>query len=84
MSENSVQEPKVKFYPSVTNEKGKTYKKSRRYIICQKLTVTYCRCCNKAFCYIVGGKKHDRTCLIDHIKIMKREGRRSRKRSYIV
>ena len=33
MSENSVKELKVKFYLSTTNEKEKTYKKSRRCVV---------------------------------------------------
>ena len=72
VSENSVKEPKVKFYPSATNEKGNAYKKSRRRVVCSKLTVAYCGCCNKAFYYAVGSKKHNCTCLINHIKMKKR------------
>ena len=81
---DSIQEPKIKYYPTKTNEKGKTYKKSRRCVTCRMLSVAYCGCCNKAYCHSVGGKKHNRTCLLDHIKMMQREGRRGRKRSYIL
>ena len=65
----------------VTNAKGKTYKKSRRCVKCNHLTVAYCGCCDKAFCHAVGGRKHDRTCLIDHLKEMEKP---SRKRSRIL
>ena len=79
---DSIQEPRIKYYPTKTNGKGKTYKKSRRCVSCNMLSVAYCGCCDKTFCHSVGGKKHDRTCLIDHIKKMKREGRRGGKRTY--
>ena len=80
---DSIQEPRIKHYPTTTNRKGKTYKKSRRCVTCDKLSVAYCGCCDKAYCHSIGGKKHDRSCLIDHIKKMQREGRRGRKRSYV-
>ena len=76
---NSVKEPKVKFYLSVTNKKGKTYTKSTRCVFYNKLTVAYCGYCNKAFCYAVGGKKYNCACLINHIKIKKRRERCRRK-----
>ena len=65
--------PCICYYPSVTNAKGKTYKKSRRCVKCNHLTVAYCGCCDKAFCHAVGGRKHDRTCLIDHLKKRKNQ-----------
>ena len=69
-------EPCVCFYPCITNKKGKTYKKSRRCIVCNMLTVTFCGCCNKAYCYAVGGRKHNCTCLEDHIKEIKKKRRK--------
>ena len=84
MSDTSIIKPSICFYPVVTNEKGKSYKKSRRCILCTNLSIAYCSCCNKAYCYSVGGKKHDQTCLVDHIKFMKRRMSRKRTRSCIV
>ena len=83
MSE-TVQEPKIKYYPSTTNSKGKTYTKSRRCVVCEKFSIAYCGCCNKTFCYAVGTTNYGCTCMTDHIKKMQREGRRGRKRSSIV
>ena len=73
MSKDSTNELCIHFYPCVKNTKGKSYKKSRRYIVCQKLTVVYCRYCTKAYYYIISGKKYDCTCLVDHIKEMKKK-----------
>ena len=73
MSKDSTyKEPGICFYPCITSKQGKMYKKSRRCIDCQKLTVIYCNCCSKAYCYIVGRKKHNHICLEDYIKIMKK------------
>ena len=84
VSDNLVKEPKVKFYSNATNARRKTYTKSRRCVVCNKFSVAYYECCDKTFCYAVGGKKHKYACLIDHIKMKKREGRRGRKPSHIV
>ena len=81
MSEASIQELCIKFYLSITNTKSKTYKKSRKCIVYHKLSIAYCGCCNKAFCYSVGGKKYNRTCLINHMKIIKQNNICKRMRS---
>ena len=73
MSKGSTNEPHICFYSYVINAKGKLCKKSRRCVIYQKLTVVYCGYCTKAYCYVISGKKHNRTCLVDHIKEMKRK-----------
>ena len=65
-------EPRICYYPVVTNKKGKTYKKSRRCVKCNNLSVTYCGCCKKTYCHAVGTRNHGRTCLIDHIDEMKK------------
>ena len=62
----------VCYYPMVANKQGKNYRKSRRCATCNKLTVTYCGCCDKSYCYPVGGKKHTRTCLNDHFEEIKK------------
>ena len=69
-------EPRICYYPKITNKKGKTYKKSRRCVECNNLSVTYCGCCDKTYCHAVGRKTHGRTCLVDHIKKMKQNGRK--------
>ena len=76
-------EPRICYYPKITNAKGKTYKKSRRCVECNNLSVTYCGCCDKTYCHAVGPKNHGRTCLVDHIEKMKQNGRkRSRVRDH--
>ena len=75
MSIASNNEPCVKYYKSTANTKGKNYTKSRRCIKCYKLSIVYYGCCKKTFCYLVGGKMHNRTCLLDHIKEIKRKRR---------
>ena len=71
MSQTTAHKLRIKFYLSITSTKGKTNKKSRRHIACNELSTTYYGFCNEAFCYLVGSKKHNHTCLIDHIKMMK-------------
>ena len=84
MSDTSMIKPSICFYLVVTNEKSKSYKKSRRCVLCTNLSVAYCSCCNKAYCYSVSSKKHNQTCLVDHIKFMKRRISRKGTRSCIV
>ena len=72
MSDASNNELCVKYYKSTTNTKGKMHTKSRRCIKCHKLSIAYCDCYKKTCCYSVGGKMHNRTYLIDHIKEIKR------------
>ena len=48
----------VCYYPLVADKKRKAYRKSRRCALCQNLSIAYCGCCKKAYCYSVGGKKH--------------------------
>ena len=84
MSNASNNEPCVKYYKSTTNTKGKMHTKSRRYIKCRKLSIAYCSCCKKTFCYSVGGKMNNRTYLVDHIKEIKRSRGRKRPRRNVV
>ena len=83
-SDNSVKEPKVKFNSNTTNSRGKTCAKLRRCVVCNEFSVAHCGCCNETFCHAVGSKKHNRTYLIDCIKMKKREERCGRKPSHIV
>lgn len=84
LSEASDHEPCIKYYQTATNAKGKNYTKSRRCIKCRNFSVAYCGCCGKTFCYSIGTKNHGRTCLVDHIKEMKRSRGRKRLRSNAV
>ena len=84
MSDDSNKDPCVKFYKTTTNAKGKNYTKSRRCVNCNKFSVAYCNCCNKTYCYAVGTTKHGRTCMIDHIKEMKRNRGRKSLRNHVV
>ena len=81
ISEASIAELKIKFYSITKNQKGKNYRKSRRCVEYNKLTVAYCGCCNKAYCYSVGTVNHGRTCLVDHIRFMKQQNARRKTRS---
>ena len=80
MSDTLNNEPRVKYYKSNTNTKGKNYTKSRRCVKYHKLNIAYCSYCKKTFCYSVGRKMHNRTCLVDHVKEMKRSRERKRSR----
>ena len=71
MSEASGYEPGVKYYDSAANAKGKTCTKSRRCIKCNKLSIAYCGCYNKTYCYAVDRKKYGCTCLVNCIKEIK-------------
>ena len=71
MSEqSSTRELCVYFYLRVASAKSKTYKKLRRHIICSKLVVAFNEYCNKAYYYLVSGKKYNCACLIDYIEKM--------------
>ena len=85
MSEGSSnKELGICFHECTTKKQGKTCNKSRRFVVCQKLTVVYCNCCTKDYCCAVGVNKHDRTCLEDNIKNMKKNNRFRRIRSHVV
>ena len=49
MSDTLVKKLSVLFYPLVTNNKGKPYRKSRRCVLYSQLSVAYCSCCEKDF-----------------------------------
>ena len=72
MSNASLKKLSVLFYQLVINDKGKPHRKSRRCVLCSQLFVAHCSCCEKDYCYPVGSKKHNRTCMVDYIKHMKR------------
>ena len=80
MSDASNNKLRVKHYKSTTNTEGKNYTKSKRCIKRGKLNIDSCGCYKKTFCYSVDRKMHNRTCLIDHVKEMKRSRRRKRSR----
>ena len=85
MSDTSEKKPSILYYPVTTNKKGKSYTKSRRCVLCKTgLTVAYCSCCEKSYCYSVSGKKHDRNCMLEHLKMMKRKLNRITTRSSTV
>ena len=71
----TTKEPCICFYLYLTNIKSKLYKKSRRCIICQKLTIVYYGYCTKAYCYAIGSKKHDCICLKNYVREMKMKNR---------
>ena len=80
ISDGVERKPSVCFYPKTLNKKGKNYTKSRQCIKGKKLTVAHYSCCNKPMYYAIGGRKHDRTCLVDHLKTMSNNNSRKRRR----
>jgi len=85
MSDTSEKKPSILYYPVTTNKKGKSYTKSRRCVLCKTgLTVAYYSCYEKSYCYSVGEKKHDRNCMLEHLKMMKRKLNRITTRSSTV
>ena len=81
ISDASVKKQSILFYSLVTNDKGKPHRKSRRYVLYSQLSVAYYSCCEKAHYYPVGGKKHGRTCIVNHVKFMKNRMNRRTTRS---